>query len=116
MSTQNRFRLLATRLREISDLDEGRRDLSGILSRAAACAGEILDLPLVYGAAAVDGSSLVAVAEKDALIVRTEPWEGPGDLGQAVLDEQEARTWVEGEAGGPTANDVMDYGGAGAWV
>ena len=116
MSTQNRYRLLATRLKEIGDLDEGRRDLSGILSRAAACAGELLEAPLVYGAAAADGSSLVAVAEEDALIVRTEPWEGPGRLGQAVLQEQDARTWVEGEPDGPSVGDALDFVGAGAWV
>jgi len=116
MSTQNRYKLLATRVREIADLDEGRRDLSGILSRAAACAGELLQAPLVYGAAAADGSSLVAVAEEDALIVRTEPWEGPGRLGEAVLSDQEPRVWVEGDADGPTAGDALDFGGAGAWV
>ncbi len=116
MSTEKTYRELCQRLKDITDLDEGRRDLAGILSRTAGAARELLDAPLVYAAAAADGASLVSVAEEGALMVRTEPWQGPGRLGRTVLQGDGCRVWTRSEEGPPSAHDFLDFVGAGSWI
>ena len=116
MTHNNGYRLLCQKLREVSDLDEGRRDLAGILARSAALAREALGTPLGYAAAAVDGSSLVSFAEEGALLVRTEPWEGPGRLGRAVLQDECAHVWRPGDGDPPSIQDFMGVVGAKSWL
>ena len=110
------YRLLCARIKDIADLDEGRRDLSGILARAAVVTQEILGVSLVYAAAAVDGASLVSIAEESSLMVRTEPWEGPGRFGRRVLDGAGPLAWRRGEDDAPSAHDFLDLMGLGAWM
>jgi len=103
-------------LRAICELDEGRRDLGGILARAAGLAREMLDVPLVYAAAAADTVSLVSVSEAGSHLPRTEPWEGPGPISEAVLQTGEPRIWHRGEEPEPSGSDFVDFVGAGAWL
>ncbi len=116
MTSHDGYRHLCAKLKDITDLDEGRRDLSGVLARAAQAGQEILGVPLVYAAAAVDGASLVSVVEESSLMVRTEPWEGPGKLGRQVLQAESLKCWRRGEPDSPSAQDFLDLLGAGAWV
>lgn len=103
-------------LREICELDEGRRDLGGLLARAASLAREMLDVPLAYAAAAADTVSLLSVSEAGSVLPRNEAWEGPGPLGAAVLETREPRCWRRGEEPEPTGADFADFVGAGSWA
>jgi diguanylate cyclase (GGDEF)-like protein len=104
-----RFRNLCQRLAALTDLDEGRRDLPGILSRAAVVLREILS---ATGAHATMGKeTVVATAEA----VRSEAAKGPGTLGKLVLDRKMMRTWSRGQRPSPSASDRLGLEGA-AWA
>jgi diguanylate cyclase (GGDEF)-like protein len=112
----DRYRNLVKSLRDITDLDEGRRDLGGILSRTSALARETLAGRLAFAAATVDGQSLVAVSETDTPSPRVEPWKGPGSLGEMVIETKESMSWREGENRKPSAEDFQGLMGAGSWL
>lgn len=111
-----RYRSLCKKLPTLSDLEEGRRDLAGVLSQAASIGQETLNVDLVYAAVAADGLSLVSVAEAGGKLVRADPWEGPGRLGKAVVQNREVRSWQLGDEAQPTKLDFLDFAGAGAWL
>jgi len=112
----DRYRNLVKSLRDITDLDEGRRDLGGILSRTCALARETLESRLAFAGATVDGQSLVAVSETETHLPRVEPWNGPGSLSEIVIENRETMSWKEGGDGKPSAPDFMGLVGAGSWL
>ena len=111
-----RYRTLCKQLTGLTDLDEGRRDLAGLLSHAASLAQEILAVDLAYAAVAADGSSLVSLAESGERMVRTDPWEGPGTLGRSVIQNKQVGVWQRGDEPLPTRLDSLDFTGAGTWM
>ena len=116
MTQHDGYRLLCQKLREVSDLDEGRRDLAGILARSAALVRDVLGTPMAYAAAAVDGASLASFAEEGALLVRTDPWEGPGRLGRMVLQDESTQAWLPGGGDPPSIQDFLGVVGARSWL
>lgn len=109
------YRTICQRLTEICDLDEGRRDLGGILSRTAELAGEVLGVPLVYAAAVTETAKLAAIAQAGKPL-RTEPWSEPGRLAQLVVQTRGTREWKTGEDSGPNELDFLGRSGFGSWV
>ena len=86
------YRTICQRLTDIADLDEGRRDLGGILSRTAELARDSLGLPFAYAAAGMDSAKLAAISLEGAG-PRTEPWSEPGRVAQLVIQTRETREW-----------------------
>lgn len=105
-----RHKTLLHRLNAISDLDEGRRDADGILSRAAAAAREALSA--VRACAAFRNA--VAVASEDA--TWSEAWTPQGTLAAAVMESKEPRTWCAGEEPAPTFEDWRGRETCAAWM
>ncbi len=115
MSSQDNYSLLSRSLRDLYDLDEGRRDLAGILNRTAALMREVLDVDLAYAAMDQD-DGLAAVSESDSGGPRTETWDGPGELGSRVLETQATLTWTRGGGQAPSRQDFLDIVGAESWI
>lgn len=113
---EDRFRELCKRLKDITNLDEGRRDLAGILSRTASVAQEILGADMAYAAADVNGNNLVSVSDSRSSTTRTEEWRGPGPLGQIVLDTKETKLWSAGVDPEPRGQDLLDFADVGSWM
>lgn len=104
-------------LRDLIDLDGGRRDASGILVRAASLIREVLDVPTAFAAFAGESTRLIARARPDVAVPRTEPWEGPGNLGLAAMENQEALFWKAGEAlEEPSPHDRAGCAELGWWL
>jgi diguanylate cyclase (GGDEF)-like protein len=111
----DRHRLLYRKLRELGDLDEGRRDFAGLLARAAALTRDAFNTTLAYAAAPSRTGDLISVADAGSP-PRTELWGGPGRLTQLVLQSKEIRHWCAGEEPQPTSIDVLERAGLGAWM
>jgi diguanylate cyclase (GGDEF)-like protein len=109
------YRTISQRFTEIADLDEGRRDLGGILSRTAELARESLGLSLAY-AAAETSTARLAVISLEGAAPRTEPWSEPGRLSQLVIQTREAREWNPGEEGAPSEKDYLGRPALGTWI
>jgi diguanylate cyclase (GGDEF)-like protein len=110
-----RYRILFRKLKEMADLDEGRRDLGGILARAASVTQEALGAHLAYAAAPSPSGDLIAGAETGSPS-RVEPWGSPGRLGQHVLQSKEVRLWKSGENPTPNPVDMLGREGMGSWM
>jgi diguanylate cyclase (GGDEF)-like protein len=94
-------------LRGVTDLEAGRRDLAGLLTRAAALTREILDVPHAYLAVGLESSALMACADARGAVPRVDPWEGPGALGRLALGSREAVYWSLGGSEPPSALDIL---------
>jgi diguanylate cyclase (GGDEF)-like protein len=109
------YRTICQRLTDIADLDEGRRDLGGILSRTAELARDSLGLPFAYAAAGMDSAKLAAISLEGAG-PRTEPWSEPGRVAQLVIQTREAREWSTGLDDAPSENDYLGRPALGTWI
>ena len=107
---------LARQLAGLYDLDEGRRDLAGLLTRAAALARDLVGADLAYAALGADDGGTVAISDANAEAPRVEGWEGPGVLGQKLLQSRQAVVWNHGDADALTPLDTMGVLAPGAWA
>jgi diguanylate cyclase (GGDEF)-like protein len=107
---EQRHKTLLQRLGAISDLDEGRRDADGILSRAATAAREALSAARACAAFRRG----IAVASEDA--AWSETWSPEGALAAAVLEAKEPLAWCAGEEPAPTFEDWRGRDAFGAWM
>jgi diguanylate cyclase (GGDEF)-like protein len=110
-----RYALLCRELKNLSDLEEGRRNREGILSRAASLVQTVFDARLAYAGIDHEGSGVVSVAQPGAAVVRTASWSGPGQVGRYVMQQRELRAWKEGESPAPSPEDLRG-GAARAWM
>jgi len=99
MITKDVNQQLLSGLTALADLQGGRRDLSGILTRAAALARDLTGVPFAYAAVGLDTTSLVCCAQDGKAVLRTDPWEGLGPLGQRAHITGGPVVWTS-EAGG----------------
>jgi diguanylate cyclase (GGDEF)-like protein len=107
---EKRHKTLLQRLNGICDLDEGRRDAEGILSRAAFAVREALSAARACAAFRRG----IAVASGDA--VWSETWNPDGGLSAAVLETKRLIAWTAGEEPGPSAEDWRGRDAHAAWM
>lgn len=98
------------RLRDLADLEDGRRDLSQVLMRSAALLRDLFGSPEAYIAVTKNCEGLVCHAKEGQGVLRTDPWEGPGTLGQHALQSEAPVLWSpenSDPAWHPSRNDLM---------
>lgn len=105
-----RHKTLLEHLTAISDLDEGRRDAEGILSRAAVAVRETLSARRACAAFRKG----IAVATEDA--AWSETWSPEGTLAAAVLEAKQLRVWNAGETPAPSFEDWRGRDTFAAWM
>jgi len=110
-----RYQLLCKELRNLSDLEEGRRNREGILSRAASIAQNLFEARIAYAGLDHEGAGVISLAQPGAAVVRTATWSGPGQIGRFVMQQREVRTWSRGETPAPSPEDLRG-GPAGGWM
>lgn len=104
---------LLRRLRDLADLENGRRDLAQILMRGAALLRDMYSAPEAYIAVTKDREGLVCHAREGQAVLRTDPWDGPGNLGQHVLQTENPLVWSPGnseDSWEPSRNDLLSSG------
>ena len=111
-----RSKELCQRLKELTNLDNGRRDLPGILSLVAAMTRDLIEAPLAYAAMNNDRADLVAVADDTYSEAHADPWKGPGSLGERVLRTKESVLWSAGEEPEPSKLDFLEKIQGDSWV
>ena len=104
-------------IRSLGDLEGGRRDLAGVLTRAADLVRDLSDAPLAFVGLRLEPSGGIAArsrAGRDAR--RTEPWEGPGPLAERVIEGEAPVAWTaQAGAGTPDAGDLAGESATDAW-
>ena len=112
---EHTYRTLCHKLRDLTDLDEGRRDLGGVLSRAAELTRECLGVPFAYAAATTDTAKLSALSQPGPGETKAESWTQPGRLCQLIIQTREPREWTQGETDGPNDIDFLGRSAMAAW-
>jgi diguanylate cyclase (GGDEF)-like protein len=115
-SMEHTYRTLCQNLRDLTDLDEGRRDLGGILTRAAELTRECLGVPFAYAAATMETAKLAALSRPEVGESRPESWPLPGRLCQLIIQTREPREWTHGEPDAPNDIDLLGREPAAAWA
>ncbi|HYV51157.1 MAG TPA: sensor domain-containing diguanylate cyclase [Dongiaceae bacterium] len=114
---EHTYRTLCQKLRDLTDLDEGRRDLGGIISRAAELTRECLGVPFAYAAATTETSRLSALSQPEiAGESRPESWPQPGHLCQLIIQTRQPREWTQGDADGPNEIDLLGRPPMATWA
>jgi diguanylate cyclase (GGDEF)-like protein len=113
---EHTYRTLCQKLRDLADLDEGRRDLGGLLSRTADLTRESLGVPFAYAAATTETAKLAAPSGGENGEARPETWAKPGRMCQLVIQTREPREWKQGEGGGPDDIDLLNRPKVATWV
>jgi diguanylate cyclase (GGDEF)-like protein len=99
---------LLSGLRALADLEGGRRDLAGVLTRGAALLRDLLGAEHAQVGVALESSSLIACTQRGRTLIRTEPWEGPGALGRETLAAGGPVVWTAGDLGRePSKMDLL---------
>jgi len=110
-----RYQLLCRELKNLTDLEEGRRNREGILSRAASLAQSLFGARIGYAALDAEKAGVISLAQQGAAVVRTDAWNGPGAVGRFVMQQREIRSWHEDEAPSPSPDDFRGQT-AKAWL
>ena len=116
MKMDEKSKELCRRLKELTNLDNGRRDLPGILSSVAAMTRDLIEAPLAYAAMNNDRADLVAVADDAYSEAHADPWKGPGNLGERVFRTKESVVWSAGEEPEPSELDFLERFQGQSWI
>jgi len=105
-------------IRDLTDLDGGRRDLAGTLGRAAELARTLTGAPAAWAGVTVDDKGVVGVSRSDLGTPLSEPWEGPGRLGRQATESGELLDWNrEDSTEEPSPGDMPGCDGVpGRWL